>query len=606
MAPGRGPGGGGPAAALSREHFLPFVEMAMWSSTPGVKYSAVSGLATLAKVEENKAAMGDVGALECLATIVYDGLELPADDVSSLDINRSPGLGGALAKAQQRLQSDLKLRRLAASTLGDLITHEGNQMEFVSGQDIGGGIPKTIMLLKETKSAGLQQALVGMINTLAGTEAWQTTLVAGGVLPPLLQAAIGAKGEKTRLHAFHACRRLSQHPENQENWGVRNALEVLRWMSLDNLEIKFRMIAMETLRHLATPPANAMAMAAAPGGMAAISRLLDSEAYDDDVRFLALSCISQIAETSETREHLGTQDILQACLANLERPQGRGTNLGLVRMEMHVVERLSECEGNLEKLSTGEWISAMAMNFAYSKDQACRRLAGLTAYRICVRPGNEALALPIIPALCTTLVQSHDSNLQGYCAASLARLSEQEEGKELMRPYFKKLMEVLSIWALDTRKTGKELFNLPQLAAHVASNISNDNPEFKTRVPNVVTLVKSFMALTYSKDKRTQEHSLRLMNNVSDTSEDGKQSLVVMGLVARLKRVKAEGSSASATAKILAKQTLSTHMGLHTAAITIQCICRGFLFRKMKEKAARAQEAAEERRRAAAAEFAEQ
>ena len=188
-------------------------------------------------------------------------------------------------------------------------------------------------------------------------------------------------------------------------------------------------------------------------------------------------------------------------------------------------------------------------------------------------------------------MQSHDSNLQGYCAASLARLSEQEEGKELMRPYFKKLMEVLSIWALDTRKTGKELFNLPQLAAHVASNISNDNPEFKTRVPNVVTLVKSFMALTYSKDKRTQEHSLRLMNNVSDTSEDGKQSLV-MGLVARLKRVKAEGSSASATAKILAKQTLSTHMGLHTAAITIQCICRGFLFRKMKEKAARAQEAA--------------
>ena len=271
MAPGRGPGGGGPAAALSREHFLPFVEMAMWSSTPGVKYSAVSGLATLAKVEENKAAMGDVGALECLATIVYDGLELPADDVSSLDINRSPGLGGALAKAQQRLQSDLKLRRLAASTLGDLITHEGNQMEFVSGQDIGGGIPKTIMLLKETKSAGLQQALVGMINTLAGTEAWQTTLVAGGVLPPLLQAAIGAKGEKTRLHAFHACRRLSQHPENQENWGVRNALEVLRWMSLDNLEIKFWMIAMETLRHLATPPANAMAMAAAPGGMADIS-----------------------------------------------------------------------------------------------------------------------------------------------------------------------------------------------------------------------------------------------------------------------------------------------------------------------------------------------
>ena len=109
VAPGRGPGGGGPAAALSREHFLPFVEMAMWSSTPGVKYSAVSGLATLAKVEENKAAMGDVGALECLATIVYDGLELPADDVSSLDINRSPGLGGALAKAQQRLQSSRML-----------------------------------------------------------------------------------------------------------------------------------------------------------------------------------------------------------------------------------------------------------------------------------------------------------------------------------------------------------------------------------------------------------------------------------------------------------------------------------------------------------------
>ena len=96
------------------------------------------------------------------------------------------------------------------------------------------------------------------------------------------------------------------------------------------------------------------------------------------------------------------------------------------------------------------------------------------------------------------------------------------------------------------------------------------------------------------------------MNNVSDTSDAGKQSLVAMGLVARLKRVKAEDSSASATAKILAKQTLSTHMGLHTAAITIQCICRGFLFRRMKEKAARAQEAAEERRRAAAAEIAEQ
>jgi len=196
MAPGRGPGGGGPAAALSREHFLPFVEMAMWSSTPGVKYSAVSGLATLAKVEENKAAMGDVGALECLATIVYGGLELPADDVSSLDINRSPGLGGALAKAQQRLQSDLKLRRLAASTLGDLITHEGNQMEFVSGQDIGGGIPKTIMLLKETKSAGLQQALVGMINTLAGRRPGRQRWWQGGCCPRSCRQPSGRRGRR--------------------------------------------------------------------------------------------------------------------------------------------------------------------------------------------------------------------------------------------------------------------------------------------------------------------------------------------------------------------------------------------------------------------------
>ena len=606
MGPARGHGGG-PGPALSREHFLPFVEMAMWSSTPGVKYSAVSGLATLAKVEENKAAMGEVGALECLATIVYDGLELPAEETSTLDINRSPGLGGVLAKAQKRLQPDLKLQRLAASTLADLITNEVNQKAFVSGQDIGGGIPKTIMLLKETKSAGLQQALVGMLNTLAGTEAHQEVLVAGGVLPPLLQAAIGAKGEKTRLHAFHACRRLSQHPRNQEKWGVENALEVLRWMNLESLEIKFRMIAMETLQHLAKPPANAMAMAAAPGGMIAISRLLDAEVYDDDVRYLALSCISQIAETSETREHLSTPDILEACLANLERPQGRGTNLDLVRMEMHVVERLSECKENIEKISTADWMRAMALNFELSRDQQCRRLAASTAFRLCTHPGNVELARGLVPALCITLIQSHDSTLQGYCAASLSHLSEEDEAKELMRPYFKRLMEIFSLWALDIRSvSGKEQFNLPQLAAHVAGNMSNDDPEFKTRVPNIVVLTKSFMALTYSKDKRTQEHSLRLMNNVSNTTDEGKQALVSMGLVARLKRIKAESSTASATAKILAKNTLSTHMGLHTAAITIQCICRGFLFRKMKEKAARAQEAAEERRRAAAAELADQ
>ena len=52
-------------------------------------------------------------------------------------------------------------------------------------------------------------------------------------------------------------------------------------MSLDSLEIKFLMIAMVTLRHLAKPPANAIAMAAAPGGMTVISKLLDSEIYDD-------------------------------------------------------------------------------------------------------------------------------------------------------------------------------------------------------------------------------------------------------------------------------------------------------------------------------------
>ena len=60
----------------------------------------MAGLATLAKVEENKEAMGQVGALECLATIVYDGLELQQEEAPE-SWDSFPGLGGALAKAQQ-------------------------------------------------------------------------------------------------------------------------------------------------------------------------------------------------------------------------------------------------------------------------------------------------------------------------------------------------------------------------------------------------------------------------------------------------------------------------------------------------------------------------
>ena len=84
----------------------------------------------------------------------------------------------------------------------------------------------------------------------------------------------------------------------------------------------------------------------------------------------------------------------------------------LARMEMHVVERLSECESNLVKLSTDGWISAMVMNFQLGKGQSCCQLAASTAYLVCTRPGEEALVMPIVPRLCATLVKIYDRTLQ--------------------------------------------------------------------------------------------------------------------------------------------------------------------------------------------------
>ena len=132
---------------------------------------------------------------------------------------------------------------------------------------------------------------------------------------------------------------------------------------------------------------------------------------------------------------------------------------------------------------------------------------------------------------------------------------------------------------------------LNYLASQIAANICND-AEFKPRVPNLMNLVQCFMGLTWSKDKKTQENTTRLINMVSDTSDQNKQTLVGMGLVWRLKKMKKSASVSGAT-KILAKNTLSTHLEFHTAAINIQCIARGFLYRKMKEKAAAQAAAAE-------------
>jgi len=612
-----GAGGGAGSAPLGGSHFLPFVEMAMWSSTTAVKYSAVAGLATLAKVEENKEAMGQVGALECLATIVYDGLELQQEEAPE-SWDSFPGLGGALAKAQQRTKADLKLRRLAATTLADLITNTENQKKFVGGEDIGGGIEKTIGLLRATKSAGLQQALMAMLVTLAGSDDFKERLVNLGALAPVLQVA--AKGdERSRLHAFNTCCRLSQNGNNQAKWGKQNVLEVLRWMDFEGLEIKFHMITMETLRRLAQRAENAVVIAEAPGGTTAISHLLDAEEYDDDVRGLAMRCISQIAETPETRDRLGTREILGACQVNLGRDfVSRGFTA--VRLELAVVYMLAQCDDNLVKLSTPGWLDAMCRHVLDCKDKVCRRTAVKTAHLICTKPGNEDLVLPFIPRLCHAMCFNSNIEVQVHIAQVLAHMTLWDGCSAYMRDYFQDCMNLLASWANEkshkVKKTKKSKDEEPvspskdpgshdpevlnYLASQIAANICND-AEFKPRVPNLMSLVQCFMGLTWSKDKKTQENTTRLINMVSDTSDQNKQTLVGMGLVWRLKKMKKSASVSGAT-KILAKNTLSTHLEFHTAAITIQCIARGFLYRKMKEKAAAQAAAARERRRAAAAE----
>ena len=617
---GRGRGGAGAGAGagsaspLRGSHFLPFVEMAMWSSTTAVKYSAVAGLATLAKVEENKEAMGQVGALECLATIVYDGLELQNEEAGDT-WDSTPGLGGALAKAQQRTKADLKLRRLAATTLADLITNAENQKKFVGGEDIGGGIEKTIGLLRATKSAGLQQALMAMLVTLAGSDDYKERLVDLGVLPPVLQVA--TKGdERSRLHAFNTCCRLSQNGNNQVKWGKQNVLEVLRWMEFEGLEIKFHMITMETLRRLAHKAENAIVIAESPGGTTAISRLLDAEEYDDDVRGLAMRCISQIAETPETRDRLGTGEILGACQVNLGRDfDGRGFTA--VRLELAVVHMLAQCPDNLVKLSTSGWLDAMCRHVLECKDKVCRRTAVKTAHLICTKPGNEELVLPFIPKLCHAMCFNSNLEVQVHIAQVLSHMTLTEGCSVYMRDYFQDIMNLLAPWASEKSHKPKRTSRAAEpvspskpgshdpdmlnfLASQIAANMCTDI-EFKSRVPNLMSLVQSFMGLTWSKDKKTQENTTRLINTVSDTSDEDKQTLVGMGLVWRLKKMK-QSSSVSGATKILAKNTLSTHLEFHTAAITIQCIARGFLYRKMKEKAAAQAAAARERRRAAAAE----
>ena len=71
--PGSRRGGGEEESpSLGTSHLLPFVELALWSSNTAVKYSAVAGLSTLAKVAENKRMMGSIGALECLTSIVFE------------------------------------------------------------------------------------------------------------------------------------------------------------------------------------------------------------------------------------------------------------------------------------------------------------------------------------------------------------------------------------------------------------------------------------------------------------------------------------------------------------------------------------------------------
>ena len=125
----------------------------------------------------------------------------------------------------KKVKADMKLKRLAAATLADLMTDRENQDIYVGVN----GVQKTNALLLETKSLGLQQPLVAILCSLAGNEDYKQQLVREGALLALFKAA-QSSSEKCRLFAFHACKRLSADEDNQVSWGEGHLLEIVSWL----------------------------------------------------------------------------------------------------------------------------------------------------------------------------------------------------------------------------------------------------------------------------------------------------------------------------------------------------------------------------------------
>lgn len=561
--PGSRRGGGEEESpSLGTSHLLPFVELALWSSNTAVKYSAVAGLSTLAKVAENKRMMGSIGALECLSSIVFEE-ENPMKSTfmapNELQRKKEP------SATSKKVKADMKLKRLAASTLADLMTDRENQDIYVGVN----GVQKTNALLLETKSLGLQQPLVAVLCSLAGNEDYKKQLVSEGALLALFKAA-QSSSEKCRLFAFHACKRLSADEDNQVSWGEGNLLEIVSWLKKEELDIKFHMIAMETLRQLALHPENATYITTQSDAVFTIAKYLDADEYDDDVRNSTILCLGQIAKTAATRPKLAIPEVLEGFLACIMRNVAE-RDIRAVRLELSVIELIADCKENAGLMSTRIWVEILLRYVLECRDRVCKRHAAQSLQHVALNMEDVSPLIYQTENFSRGMCEVNDSTVSKLSGFIVDKLSQAEHGRKLMRPHANAIFHRCSRWVEEPEY---QLMSV-EIAANLAMELRT-----KEEIDLMLPRLDNFMLLTKSKHKPTQEAAVRLLHNLSSCEREQQQKLVEKGIVWRMKSVQ-RSAGASEMARFTAATALKGNLKMQHAAIVIQSMIRGRIQRKL-------------------------